>query len=124
MNLSDIGNGFFEGGLAVLLTYNIKSLIRDKEVKGASLLPSIFVTIWGYWNLYYYPSLHQWISFVGGLGVCFMNTWWLSLAFYYKRQQRKDEVSLEDILNTTITPERQLWMDDMAAKSKAAERER
>lgn len=89
MNLADAGNAFFEGGLALLLTLNIKQLVKDREVKGVKLLPSIFVTAWGYWNLFYYPHLHQWASFVGGAGVCAMNTTWLYLAMKYKYQARK-----------------------------------
>lgn len=86
MNLNDLGNAFFEGGLAALLTLNIKSLVKDKVVRGASLLPSIFVTLWGYWNMYYYPHLGQTLSFYCGSAVAAMNTVWLSLAFYYRRK--------------------------------------
>lgn len=83
----DLINGFFEAGLALLLTLNIKHLVRDKKVSGVSMYPAVFVTLWGFWNLLYYPSLHQWFSFVGGLGVVLGNCTWLGLALYYRRKK-------------------------------------
>lgn len=89
MNLADAGNAFFEGGLALLLTLNIKRLRKDKKVQGASLIPSIFVTLWGYWNMYYYPHLGQSLSFYCGAAVSVMNTAWLILVMKYKYQTDK-----------------------------------
>jgi uncharacterized membrane protein YfcA len=82
---ADLINGGFELGLAMMLILNIRRLVKDKRVEGVSMLPAVFVTIWGYWNLIYYPGLHQWYSFVGGLGVVAGNTVWLYLAFKYRR---------------------------------------
>lgn len=81
---ADIINSFFEGGLALMLTLNIRALLKSKRVEGASLWPSLFVTIWGFWNLAYYPHLHQWASFAGGVGVVIGNSTWLALAVYYR----------------------------------------
>lgn len=66
---ADLVNGLFElfGGL--LLALNCFRLYRDKRLAGVSIIPTTFYALWGYWNLFYYPSLHQWMSFVGGLGV-------------------------------------------------------
>jgi hypothetical protein len=67
-------NGSFElfGGLFVLLS--VIKLLRDKKVKGVSWIHVTYFTFWGYWNIYYYPFLKQWISFIGGLSVVFVNT--------------------------------------------------
>lgn len=80
----DLINGFFEGGLALMLTLNIRRLLKDRKVEGVSLLPAVFVAVWGYWNLFYYPNLHQWFSFIGGLGVVVGNTTWLALALWFR----------------------------------------
>jgi len=55
MNI-DIINGSFElfGGILYLL--NIKALYISKKVEGISLLPTVFFTSWGLWNLFYYPA--------------------------------------------------------------------
>jgi len=84
----DLFNGLFElfGGILYLL--NIKILLRDKKVQGISLLPTVFFTSWGLWNLFYYPSLDQWFSFFGGIVLVLVNAIWLLLALYYTRKQK------------------------------------
>ncbi len=76
---ADIINGSFEmlGGLFILLS--IIKLHRDKRIMGVSWLTVAFFAGWGWWNLYYYPSLDQWWSFSGGVFIVFMNTIWLSM---------------------------------------------
>lgn len=83
MSVADAVNGVFEGGGSILIWLNVRHIVRDKVVRGISLLPSVFWTLWGFWNLYYYPHLHQWLSFAGGLGVVWGNFLWLALALYY-----------------------------------------
>lgn len=89
MSIADVINGCFEGGLAGLVWLNIRQLVRDGEVKGTHMAAAIFVTLWGYWNLYYYPSLHQWFSFATGAALAFGNTVWLALALLYRHTARK-----------------------------------
>ncbi len=86
----DIINGTFElfGGLLYLL--NIKILLKDKKVQGISLLPTVFFTSWGLWNLFYYPSLEPWFSFFGGIVLVLVNAIWLFLALYYNRVAKRD----------------------------------
>ena len=81
----DIINGCFEliGGFIYIL--NIKAIIKDKRVEGVSLLPAFFFSSWGIWNLLYYPSLEQWFSFIGAIGLVIANTTWLILALYYNK---------------------------------------
>jgi hypothetical protein len=85
MTLPDIINGAFElaGGLFVL--NNCRALYRDKRVCGVSPLSTAIFTAWGFWNLFYYPHLGQWVSFAGGLGIVFGNAVWLAMALYYRR---------------------------------------
>lgn len=85
MQVADLVNGVFEGGGSLLIWLNIRRRLKDKKVEGVSLIPTAFWTIWGYWNLYYYPSLHQWLSFAGGLGMVWGNTVWIVFAIYYTR---------------------------------------
>lgn len=81
--IADAINGTFEGGGSLLVLLNVYRLWKDKKVMGVSMIPAAFWTLWGYWNLYYYPHLNQWWSFTGGLGVVFGNSAWLALALYY-----------------------------------------
>lgn len=82
----DLFNGLFELFGGILYMLNIKILLRDKKVQGISLLPTVFFTSWGFWNLFYYPSLDQWFSFFGGVVLVLVNAIWLSLAFYYRKR--------------------------------------
>jgi len=86
---NDLINSAFEGGLGALVWLNFHQLLRDKTVKGTHWFPPVFVTIWGYWNLWYYPSLHQWCSFVGGASLALANTAWLALAIHYRKTYGK-----------------------------------
>jgi ABC-type transport system involved in cytochrome c biogenesis permease subunit len=81
----DVVNGAFELSGGLFLFLNVLRLLRDKKVSGVSLAPVIFFSVWGLWNLYYYPSLGQWCSLVGGVTVVIMNTVWVGLALYYGR---------------------------------------
>ena len=85
--IQDYTNSVFEilAGFFVLL--NCREVIKDKSVKGVNVVSIMFFTIWGIWNLYYYPFLEQWMSFVGGLFVTSANAAWIILILIYKRKE-------------------------------------
>lgn len=89
MEINDLINGSFELISGIISLINIKQLIKDKTLKGISWIPTFFFTLWGMWNLYYYPSLGQTLSFIGGLGIFITNAIWLILVLYYKTKQTK-----------------------------------
>lgn len=84
----DIVNGCFEvlGGAFVALS--IRKTLKDKRVRGVSWLTTAFFAAWGWWNLFYYPSLGQWVSFAGGIGVVAANTTWVALLVWYTVKER------------------------------------
>lgn len=84
MMIADLTNGVFEllGGLFVL--NHCRAVWKDKAVKGVSIISTMFFTAWGVWNLYYYPSLNQWWSFVGGLAIVAANALWIYLLLKYR----------------------------------------
>ncbi len=85
MAFADLTNGAFEllGGFS--LWQNVRRLRRDKSIKGVDWRVTLFFTSWGLWNLYYYPHLDQWASFLGGLGIVAANAAWLYYVFKYRR---------------------------------------
>ena len=83
--MSDFVNGMFELFGGVMICFSIARVLRDRKVAGVSLLPITFFTSWGFWNLYYYPSIGQWWSFAGGVSVVSANIIWLSLLWTYSR---------------------------------------
>jgi hypothetical protein len=96
--LADIINGAFEllGGFFIL--NHCRAVIRDRAVKGVSIISTIFFTSWGVWNLYYYPSLGQWWSFVGGLFIVAANAYWIALMLKYRRAQKRYEAGITALL--------------------------
>ena len=85
----DCVHGTFElaGGFFILL--HVLRLLRDKEVRGVSAIAVAYMTLWGFWNMYYYPFLAQWFSTFGGAAIALINTAWVVLLFYYLRKERK-----------------------------------
>lgn len=86
MFVPDLINGGFELFSSAMVLNHCRVLIRDKAVAGVSIVSNIFFTIWGGWNLYYYPHLGQWASFYGGIAIMFANILWVSLIFKYRRR--------------------------------------
>lgn len=84
MKVPDAINGFFEAGGALLMWLNVKRIMRDKQVRGIDWRITTFFAVWGLWNLFYYPSLDQWLSFTGGVVMTTANTVWLVLAIKYR----------------------------------------
>lgn len=84
ISVPDAINGAFEFFGGALNWLNVRQILKDKQVKGVSLIPSSIFTTWGFWNLYYYPHLDQWASFIGGLIIVAANSAWIYLALKYK----------------------------------------
>ncbi len=80
----DLINGLFEGLGAVALWGNVIAIRRDRRVNGVDWRATLFFTAWGLWNLYYYPHLGQWLSFVGGLAIVCVNITWLAHVLAYR----------------------------------------
>lgn len=81
---ADIINGFLEFAGGLFLLGNVIRLAKDKQVRGVHWLPTLFFAVWGFWNLYYYPHLDQWVSFSGGLFIVTVNTYWFIQMLYYR----------------------------------------
>lgn len=82
--LGDLCNAVFELGGAMLIWLNVRQLWRDQQIRGVFWHVNVFYTLWGVWNMFYYPSLGQWLSFWAGLGVVLGNAAWCVLAWRYR----------------------------------------
>lgn len=81
----DAVNGAFELLGGAFIAQSILKLHREKMVRGVSWLHAGFFSVWGFWNLFYYPHLDQWLSFAGGVGIVTANTIWLGQLIWYSR---------------------------------------
>jgi len=88
--MNDIVNGLFEVVGGILCWFNVFKLFKDREIKGVYWPVTAFFALWGWWNLYYYPSLGQWASFGGGVFLVLGNTVWAIMALRFGRESRKD----------------------------------
>ena len=86
MHWADITNGGFEISGSIFVLFSVIKTLKEKSSKGVSWVTVAYFMSWGFWNLYYYPSLDQWVSFVGGIGVVTMNTIWVVALIIYRRQ--------------------------------------
>lgn len=81
-------NGLFELVAAAFVSLHIIQLLKDKAVKGVSIVATVFFFAWGVWNVYFYPSQKLWWSFYGGIAVALANLVWVILLVYYKRNPK------------------------------------
>lgn len=80
----DLINAIFEFSGAVMLLNNCRTILKDKMVHGVSISTTAFFMTWGFWNLFYYPHLGQYISFIASIAIVSANTWYVYLMWYYK----------------------------------------
>jgi hypothetical protein len=85
MNIPDLVNGGFEFFSGIMTYNNCRVLYNDKRLAGVSIASTVVFMSWGFWNLFYYPNLHQWWSFAGGVIIVSGNVLWVILALYYGR---------------------------------------
>lgn len=82
-------NAFFEAGGGLFILNHCRALHRTKQPEGVSVISVAFFQLWGLFNLFYYPHLHQPASFVGGAFMVVCNTVWICMLVYYRMQQRQ-----------------------------------
>jgi hypothetical protein len=87
---ADAINGAFEGVGAILTFLNARRVYQDKGYAGINPPALAFFVSWGAWNLFYYPSLEQWMSFAGGLALVVANITWVVAMLYYGRISRAE----------------------------------
>jgi uncharacterized membrane protein len=88
MNIPDCINAVFEALAGFMVLMHCWQLYKDKAVKGVSVWATVFFNVWGFWNLFYYPHLDQWLSFFGGLSITSANTLWICMMIYYIRKSK------------------------------------
>ncbi len=85
MEYNDLVNGLFELCGAFFVWLNVRKLHIDKQVRGVYWPVTAVFSVWGLWNLYYYPSLDQWFSFSAGIVLVSANIVWVGMAIRYRK---------------------------------------
>lgn len=86
--INDMINGSFECIGGFLCWINVYKLYKDKNICGVYWPTTAFFSAWGLWNLYYYPSLSQYWSFIGGLFIATGNITWVIMAMSFTIRKR------------------------------------
>lgn len=81
-------NGCLEFACSFFLWANVLAAFRDKDIKGVSPYSTAFFLSWSFWNLWWYPYLHQLYSFLGAILVVVPQSVWLGQLIYYRRKHR------------------------------------
>src|SRR3954471_16885452 len=89
MTTHDAIHAVFEGGGAIFLCLNVRRLLKDKSVKGVSLLTTSWWTAWGFWNVYFYSAVNTPASYYAGIAVVLVNAVWLGLAVHFARAEKR-----------------------------------
>jgi hypothetical protein len=84
----DLVNGCFETCGALFIIPSILKLRREKQVRGVSWVHAAFFWAWGFWNLFYYTALGQYISLAGDVCIFTANTIWTAQLIYYSRGEK------------------------------------
>lgn len=85
----DMVNGGFEAFASLMVLNHCRVLSSEKIVRGVSVISVTFFMLWGIWNLYYYPSLDQPLSFCGGILVVLSNLFYIGLLLSYRQMERR-----------------------------------
>lgn len=83
----DAINGSFELAAGLFVLNHCRVLKAHKSLRGVSMISMGFFTLWGVWNMYYYPALGQPLSFYGGVFVVAANAFYFGMALHYRRQE-------------------------------------
>lgn len=83
----DAINGTFELAAGFFTLNNCRVLYEHKQARGVSLLSTAFFTLWGCWNLYYYPALDQPLSFYGALFIVAANALYVGMMVSYRNRR-------------------------------------
>jgi hypothetical protein len=83
----DVINAVFEivGSVATWGTF--AAIRKDRGYAGTRIPLMAFFTSWGFWNLYFYSHLLQWLSLVASLGLTGGNVAVIAAMLYYGRKK-------------------------------------
>lgn len=85
--MPDFINGLFEILAGVFVLRHAWATHKAKNSDGISVDAIWFFTAFGLWNIFYYSSLDQMVSFCAGLFVIFANLVW-AIQFYKYRKPK------------------------------------
>lgn len=68
---------------------NCRVLLKQKLVRGVSVVSVTFYFLWGGWNIYWFSYLDTPWSLYAGLFEMMSNCLWITLMIYYKHRENQ-----------------------------------
>lgn len=81
----DMINAGFEAGAGFAVLHHCWKLYQHKAARGVSAPAVMFFTLWGLWNIFFYPYLGQFWSFIGGIFVTLANALYVAMLVRYAK---------------------------------------
>lgn len=86
MDTNDIINASFELGGGLMVIPSILNIMKTKSADGIATSTITFFTLWGIWNVYYYPAMEQPLSATAAVLLTTANLTWWSLIIRYRKK--------------------------------------
>ena len=83
-------NATFEMLGGCFLWLSVRALYRARGFKGVHWAQMTLYTLWGAFNLWFYPAIGQWWSFAFGINVFLANFTWAIMAIYFHMKAKKE----------------------------------
>jgi hypothetical protein len=80
-------NAGFETLGAAFNILNIVQILKEKQVRGVSLVPTALFTAWGLFNIFFYSYNHLPVSAIAAIAMSWVNATWVFLAIKYKNNE-------------------------------------
>lgn len=81
-------NALFEASASIFILLHVRRVWQDRLVRGVSVPAIGFFFLWGLWNIFYYPSIDQFYSFLGGLAVVAANFAYVASLIYFTWREK------------------------------------
>jgi hypothetical protein len=83
----DVINGIFEVCGSVAVWLNFAAILKDRGYAGTRVPMMAFFTSWGFWNLFFYSHLMQWVSLYASVLLTSGNVAVIAAMLYFGRKK-------------------------------------
>lgn len=83
----DTINALFEVCGSVAVWLNFAAILKDRGYAGTRVPMMLFFTSWGFWNLFFYSHLMQWMSMLASILLTSGNVAVVAAMLYFGRKE-------------------------------------
>lgn len=89
----EIGLSLLYAACSVVIWISVSALVRDKQVRGVSLIPAWVFLATNFYEFWFFTGLEQNTARIGSALMAVGNIAWLILAYYYHwKEKTADEI--------------------------------